>query len=44
MRRSCIKALITEEPDERIVHVRVCGGTGWVTGWFYPEANGYRRR
>lgn len=20
-----------EEPDERIVHVRICGGTGWVT-------------
>ena len=20
-----------EEPDERIVHVRICGGAGWVT-------------
>lgn len=24
-------ALVTEEPDELIAHVRVCGGTGWVT-------------
>ena len=32
-----------EEPDERIVHVRICGGAEWVTtdstrkntkGWF----------
>jgi hypothetical protein len=21
----------TEEPDESITHVRVCGGAGWVT-------------
>jgi hypothetical protein len=20
-----------EEPDERIAHVRICGGAGWVT-------------
>jgi hypothetical protein len=31
MRQSCAMALVTEEPDELIAHVRVCGGTGWVT-------------
>jgi hypothetical protein len=23
--------LVTEEPDELIAHVRVCGGAGWAT-------------
>ncbi len=27
----------TEEPYEGNLHVRVCGGSGWVTGCFYPE-------
>lgn len=26
IRRSCVSAPITEEPYERIVHVRTCGG------------------
>ena len=26
IRQSCADALITEEPYERIVHVRICGG------------------
>jgi len=25
MRQSCVAALITEEPDDRIGHVRICG-------------------
>jgi hypothetical protein len=25
-----------EEPDALIGHVRVCGGSGWVTARFYP--------
>jgi len=28
---------ITEEPDELIAHVRICGGIGPATGRFYPE-------
>ena len=28
---------ITEEPDEGNLHVRICGGTGRVTGWSYPD-------
>jgi hypothetical protein len=31
MRLSCADTLATEEPDELITHVRVCGGAGWVT-------------
>src|SRR5262252_1304800 len=31
MRQSCADTLATEEPDELIAHVRVCGGAGWVT-------------
>jgi hypothetical protein len=31
MRQSCAETLVTEEPDELIAHVRVCGGAGWVT-------------
>jgi hypothetical protein len=23
--------VVTEKPDEQIAHVRICGGTGWVT-------------
>jgi hypothetical protein len=26
MRQSCAMTLVTEEPDELIAHVRVCGG------------------
>ncbi len=29
--------LITEEPYDRICHVRICGGAGRVTGWLYPD-------
>ena len=25
------EAMITEEPDERMVHVRICGGAGRAT-------------
>ncbi len=28
---------MSEEPDERIVHVRICGGDGEVTPRLYPE-------
>jgi hypothetical protein len=28
--------LFSEEPDALIGHVRVCGGSGWVTARFYP--------
>jgi hypothetical protein len=31
MRQSCTEALVTEEPDDRIGHVRICGGSGWAT-------------
>src|ERR671923_295383 len=31
MRQSCADTLATEEPDELIAHVRVCGGACWVT-------------
>jgi hypothetical protein len=32
MRQSCAKTLVTEEPDEGNLHVRLCGGSAWVTG------------
>ncbi len=28
MRQSCVGTLITEEPDDRIGQVRLCGGDG----------------
>jgi hypothetical protein len=31
MRQRGAEALATEEPDELMAHVRVCGGVGWVT-------------
>ena len=31
MRQRCAKTLVTEEPDEGNLHVRTCGGAGWVT-------------
>ena len=31
MRQSCAKTLVTEEPDEGNLHVRLCGGSTWVT-------------
>jgi hypothetical protein len=33
MRQSCVDTLITEEPDDRIGHVRICGGDGqqWLS-------------
>ena len=37
MRQGCVIALITEEPDDRIGHVRTCGGDGRVIGCLYPE-------
>jgi hypothetical protein len=37
MRQECARLLITEEPDELIAHVRICGGIAPVTGRFYPE-------
>jgi hypothetical protein len=40
--------LFPEEPDALIGHVRVCGGSGWVTARFYPAkgrmASARRRR
>jgi hypothetical protein len=42
MRQSCANTLITEEPDERIVHVRFCGGTGRVTADSTRMQEGYR--
>ncbi|MDR3170728.1 MAG: hypothetical protein LBU17_03775, partial [Treponema sp.] len=30
--------LFPEEPDALIGHVRVCGGSGWVTARFYPAS------
>ena len=32
---------VSEEPDERIVHVRICGGDGEVTPRLYPESAHY---
>ena len=29
MRQSRAEALVTEEPDEGNLHVRICGGIGW---------------
>jgi len=37
MRQGWVMALITEEPDDRIGHVRICGGDGRVIGCLYPE-------
>jgi group II intron reverse transcriptase/maturase len=34
----------TEEPDAGNPHVRVCGGFGWVTTRFYPEADHGKHR
>ncbi len=31
MRQRGVETLITEEPDDLIGHVRICGGAGWVT-------------
>ena len=31
MRQRCADALVTEEPDELIAHVRICGGAGGET-------------
>ena len=31
MHQSRAGTLTPEEPDELIAHVRVCGGSGWVT-------------
>jgi len=31
MRQDLIRVLITDEPDELIAHVRICGGGGPVT-------------
>ena len=33
MRQRCVDTLITEEPDDRIGHVRICGGDGqqWLS-------------
>jgi hypothetical protein len=42
MRQSGADTLITEEPDERIVHVRICGGGGRVTAGSTRMQEGYR--
>ena len=42
MRQSGANTLITEEPDELIVHVRFCGGTGRVTAGSTRMQEGYR--
>jgi hypothetical protein len=44
MRQSGADTLATEEPDELITHVRVCGGAGWVTtgSTRKPTANSVR--
>ena len=44
MRQGWVMALITEEPDDRIGHVRICGGDGRVIGCLYPEADLVPRR
>jgi hypothetical protein len=31
MRQRGVETLITEEPDDLIGHVRICGGAGWAT-------------
>jgi len=33
MHQRCVDTLITEEPDDRIGHVRICGGDGqqWLS-------------
>ena len=36
---TAVKRSRTEEPDERVAHVRICGGSGRETGCFYPEAD-----
>src|SRR5215471_9135072 len=41
MRQSCADTLATEEPDELIAHVRVCGGAGWVTIGSTRKRTGY---
>jgi hypothetical protein len=43
MRQGCADALVTEEPYEGILHVRVCGGTGWETAGPTRQGTGRRR-
>ncbi len=43
MRQSGAETLTTEEPDELIAHVRICGGAGRETGRLYPEALHFAR-
>jgi hypothetical protein len=31
MYQYCTNILISEEPDEGNLHVRICGGIGWAT-------------
>ena len=31
MRQRGVETLMTEEPDDLIGHVRICGGAGWAT-------------
>ena len=38
MRQSGAETLATEEPDELIAHVRVCGGAPG-NRWLYPEGD-----
>ena len=37
MRQSGVDTLITEEPYDRIGHVRICGGGWFGNGCLYPE-------
>jgi len=36
MRQSRAEALVTEEPDEGNLHVRICGGIGLATNLILP--------
>jgi len=36
------EAMISEEPDERMVHVRICGGAGRATAGSTRMQEGYR--
>jgi len=41
MRQRGTETLVTEEPDELIAHVRICGGGRSGNRRAYPELNGH---